>query len=51
MKHTNREQFKSIILHKVPSQIISSSLHQCFEIEQIAQKNNLMICPKTTPVK
>jgi hypothetical protein len=38
MKHTNREQFKIIVLHKLPSQIISSSLHQCFEIEQIAQK-------------
>jgi hypothetical protein len=46
-----REQFKIIILHKLPSQIISSSLHQCFETEQIAQKNNTMICPKTTPLK
>jgi len=51
MKYTNREQFKNIILHKLPSQIMSSSSHQCFEIEQIAQKNNPMICPKTTPLK
>jgi hypothetical protein len=38
MKDTNRQQFKIIILHKLATQIISSSLHQCFEIEQIAQK-------------
>jgi len=41
MKDTNREQFKITILHKLPSQIISSSLHQCFEIAQKKQPHDL----------